>query len=177
MAKTIAEFKAAASKKLGQPSASFTGNQRSLDFTGLEKGDEFIIPEVFEVYTETFGKGDDAREAEFIYVEVRNVNEKGEVVKESVKPFYPSTFTKNREVYENTSKGQPLRSTGVRKHTEGSAAELFREYVEVQEGMHALSEQCKAGKKLRVTKMTDVLTQRYGTETLMTTKIPTIELI
>lgn len=171
MAKTIAEFKAAAVKKLGQPSASFTGNQRSLDFTGLEKGDEFIIPEVFEVYTETFGKGDDAREAEFIYVEVTNNGNT------KVKPFYPSTFTKSREVFEKTPKGQPLRGTGVREYTKGSAAELFRDHVEVEDGMRALAEQCKAGKKLKVTEMTSILTQRFNTETLQNTLIPTIELV
>lgn len=132
----------------------FTGAVRSLENLGLEKGDEFTIPQTLEVYEQMIG--DNA--VQYIMVELKNGN---------AKPFYPSTFTKSRTIY-----NQDGTSTGQRAFTKGSAAELFRQYGSVQEGMDALK-----GKTLKVTDVEQVDTLRYGTTSLMKAQIPTIELV
>lgn len=132
----------------------FTGAVRSLENLGLEKGDEFKIPESFDVYEQKIG--DNA--VQYIMVELTNGN---------AKPFYPSTFTKTRTIY-----NQDGTSTGQRVFTKGSAAELFRQHGNVQEGMEALK-----GKTLKVTDIEMVDTLRYGTTSLMKAQIPTIELV
>ena len=132
----------------------FTGAVRSLENLGLEKGDEFTIPQNFDVYDQKIG--DNA--VQYIMVELTNGN---------AKPFYPSTFTKSR-----TSYNQDGTSTGNRVFTKGSAAELFRQHGSVQEGMEALK-----GKTLKVTDIEMVDTLRYGTTSLMKAQIPTIEIV
>lgn len=132
----------------------FTGAVRSLENLGLEKGDEFTIPEKFDVYEQKIG--DNA--VQYIMVELKNGN---------AKPFYPSTFTKSRTVY-----NQDGTSTGQRVFTKGTAAELFRQYGSVQEGMDALR-----GKTVKVSDIEQVDTLRYGTTSLMKAQIPTIDLV
>lgn len=132
----------------------FSGNVRSLENLGLEKGDKFTIPESFDVYEQKIGENS----VQYIMVELTNGN---------AKPFYPSTFTKTRTVY-----NQDGTSTGVRVSTKGSAAVEFRNHGSVQEGMNALK-----GKTLEVTDIELVDTLRYGTTSLMKAQIPTIELV
>lgn len=132
----------------------FSGAIRSLDNLGLEKDDQFTIPESFEVYEQKIGDN----KVEYIMVELTNGN---------AKPFYPSTFVKSRTVYNEDGT-----STGTRVHTKGSAAELFRSKGSVQEGMNALK-----GKTLKVSDVEIVRTLRYGTTSLMNAQIPTIELV
>lgn len=132
----------------------FTGAVRSLENLGLEIGDEFKVPDTFDVYEQKIG--DNA--VQYIMVELKNGN---------AKPFYPSTFTKSRSVYNQD--GTP---TGERKHTMGSAAELFRSKGSVQEGMDALR-----GKTVKVTSIEQVDTLRYGTTSLMKAQIPTIDIV
>lgn len=132
----------------------FSGAVRSLENLGLEKGDEFTIPESFDVYEQKIGDN----KVEYIMVELKNGN---------AKPFYPSTFTKSRTVY-----NQDGTSTGTRVATKGSAADLFRQYGSVQDGMNALK-----GKTLKVSDIEQVDTLRYGTTSLMKAQIPTIELV
>ena len=98
----------------------FSGAIRSLENLGLEVGDEFTFPENYDVYEQKIGDNT----VQYIMVTLKNGN---------AKPFYPSTFTKSRTVY-NADKT----STGIRKHTMGTAAELFRSFGEVQKGMDAL---------------------------------------
>lgn len=132
----------------------FSGAVRSLENLGLEKGDEFIIPESFDVYEQKIGEN----KVEYIMVELKNGN---------AKPFYPSTFTKSRTVY-----NQDGTSTGNRVATKGSAAELFRQFGSVQDGMNALK-----GKTLKVSDIEQVDTLRYGTTNLMKAQIPTIDIV
>lgn len=132
----------------------FSGAVRSLENLGLEKGDQFTVPESFDVYEQKIGEN----KVEYIMVELANGN---------AKPFYPSTFTKSRTVY-----NQDGTSTGNRVFTKGTAAELFRQYVSIQDGMNALK-----GKTLKVTDVEQVDTLRYGTTRLMQAQIPTIDLV
>lgn len=137
----------------------FKGAIRSLENVGVEVGDEFKIPEgEFKVRVQNIGGND----AEYIFVEL--VNEPGQV-----KQFYPSTFTKRRSVYnEDGTLVQPVQ----RVHTKGTAAELFRSFGSVEEGMKALQ-----GKTLKVTNMEQVRTLRFGTTSLMNAQIPTIDIV
>lgn len=132
----------------------FSGSVRSLENLGLEKGDQFTIPESFDVYEQKIGE----TSVQYIMVELTNGN---------AKPFYPSTFTKQRTIY-----NQDGTSTGTRVHTKGTAAELFRQHGSVQEGMDALR-----GKTLKVSDIEMVDTLRYGTTSLMKAQIPTIDLV
>lgn len=132
----------------------FSGAIRSLENLGLEVGDKFTMPNEYEVFEQKLGENS----IQYIMVELTNGN---------AKPFYPSTFVKSRMVYNEDGT-----STGVRKHTMGSAAELFRTFGSVKEGMDALK-----GKTLEVTNVESVRTLRYGTESLMNAQIPTIDLV
>ncbi len=132
----------------------FTGAVRSLENPGLEKGDEFKIPETLDVYEQKIGDNT----VQYIMVELTNGN---------AKPFYPSTFTKSRTVFNPDGT-----STGQRVATKGTAAELFRQYGSVQEAMNALK-----GKTLKVVDVELVDTLRYGTTSLMKAQIPTIDLV
>lgn len=132
----------------------FSGAIRSLENLGLEVGDKFTMPDEYQVYEQKIGDNS----VQYIMVELTNGN---------AKPFYPSTFVKSRTVYNEDGT-----STGERKHTMGSAAELFRTFGNIQEGMEALK-----GKTLEVTKVESVRTLRYGTESLMNAQIPTIDLV
>lgn len=132
----------------------FTGAVRSLENNVLEVGDVLTIPEKLEVFEQKIGDG----VAQYIFAQLENGN---------VKPFYPSTFTKQRTIYNEDGS-----STNERVFTQGTAAEKFREYGSVQEGMEALK-----GKKIKVTDMKIVRTLRYGSTSLMNAQIPTIDLV
>ena len=90
-----------------------------------------------------------------------------ELTNGNAKPFYPSTFTKSRTVFNEDSS-----STGTRVHTKGSAAEEFRKHRTVQEAMDALR-----GKTVKITNIDTVRTLRYGTTSLMDAQIPTIDFV
>lgn len=134
--------------------SGFSGAVRSLENLGLEAGDTFTIPNEFAVYEQKIGDN----KVQYIMVELENGN---------AKPFYPSTFTKSRTVFNEDGT-----STGIRKYTLGTAADEFRKHGEVNVAMNALK-----GKKLKVTKIEPVRTLRYGTDTLMTAQIPTIDFV
>lgn len=134
----------------------FSGEIRSLENTGLEKGDVLLIPDKFEVRERMFGDNP----AQYIFCELEGSNG-------NVKPFYPSTFTKSRTVYNEDGT-----STQTRVHTMGTAAELFRSFGDVAKGMDALR-----GKKIKVTDIKEVRTLRYGSTSLMTAQIPVIDLV
>ena len=157
MATTMAVEIERAQKRGDRKLAKFEGAVRSLENIGLEKGDVFTIPATFEVYEQKFG---DTGKAQYIFVEVENNGVK------TVKPFYPSTMTKTRAIYNED--GTP---TGSRMSTKGTAAEEFRNHGGVQEAMEAL-----AGKTLVVSNIETVRTLRFGTTSLMDAQIPTIDL-
>lgn len=146
----VARAKAAGDKRV----SNFDGAIRSLENLNLEVGDQFTLPEKYEVYEQKIGNN----KAYYIFVDLGN---------DHVKKFYPSTLTKSRTVYEED--GQ---STGQRVHTEGSAAELFRSAGSVADGMNLLK-----GKTLKVTDIKTVRTMRHGTTSLMNAQIPTIDLV
>lgn len=135
----------------------FSGAIRSLENSGLEKGDVLTIPDNFAGQVREQKFGDNV--AQYIFCKLNDT--------ENVKPLYPSTFTKQRTVYNEDGT-----STGVRMYTTGSAAELFRSFGDVAKGMDALR-----GKKIRVTDVQEVRTRRYGTTSLMTAQIPVIDLV
>lgn len=151
---TLAQEKERAIARGDKKVAAFSGAQRSLDNLGLEKGDEFKIPESFDVYEQKIGDNS----VQYILVELTNGN---------AKPFYPTTFTKSRTVYNEDGT-----STGTRVHTKGTAADLFRTKGSIQEGMEVLK-----GKTVKVTDLETVRTLRFGTTSLMNAQIPTIDLV
>ena len=134
--------------------AKFEGAVRSLENLNLEEGDQFVMPEKYEVFEQKIGTG----KAQYIFIDLGNDN---------VKKFYPSTLTKSRTIYNEDGS-----STGQRVYTKGTAAELFRSVGSVEEGMNLLK-----GKTLKVTKVETVRTIRYGTTSLMNAQIPTIGLV
>lgn len=146
----MARAKARGDKKVN----GFSGEIRSLENLGLEVGDTFTIPETFDIYEQKIGENS----AQYIFVTLSNGN---------VKPFYPSTFTKRRTVYNEDGT-----STGEFKYTLGSAAELYRSKGSVQAGMEALK-----GLSLTVSNIDLVPTLRYGTTSMMKAQIPTIDIV
>lgn len=137
--------------------SGFSGAIRSLDLLYLEEGDVLIIPEKFEVFERKF-KGSD-NTAQYIFCKLDG--------KEDVKPFYPSTFVKVREVVNENGEG-----TGVRKHTLGTAADLFRTFGTIEDGMNALK-----GKKIKVSKVEIIRSLRFGTMNVVNTQILTLDLV
>lgn len=151
LAVEVARAEARGDKKVN----GFTGAVRSLENIGLEKGDVLTIPDRFDVFEQKIGDG----VAQYILCKIGDT--------ENVKPFYPSTFTKQRTVYNEDGT-----TTNTRVHTTGSAADLFRSFGEVQKGMEALR-----GKKIMVTDVQNVRTLRYETTSLMNAQIPVIDLV
>lgn len=151
LAVEVARVEARGDKKVN----GFSGAVRSLENTGLEKGDILTIPDKFDVYEQKIGEG----KAQYILCKLGDT--------ENVKPFYPSTFTKRRTIYNEDGS-----TTNQSVFTKGTAAELFRSFGKVEDGMNALK-----GKKIKVTDVENIRTLRYGTTTLMTAQIPTIDLV
>ena len=134
---------------------SFGGAVRSLENTGLEKGDKFTFPTKYDkIYQRMFGEN----KASFILVEISPDN---------VKPFYPTTFTKSRTIY-----NEDKTSTGKRVHTTGTAAEIFQKCATIDEGMQKL-----AGKTVIVSDVKTIRTLRYNSTELMNAQIPVIDLV
>ena len=97
--------------------------------------------------------------AQYIFVEVENNGYK------TVKPFYPSTMTKTRAIYNED--GTP---TGAHMSSKGSAVDEFRKHFSVQEAMEAL-----AGKTLVVSEIELIRTLKFGRNELTDSQIPTID--
>ena len=150
---TLAQEIARAEKQGDVEVANFSGAVRSIENLNIELNDEWTFPDTFKVFRQKIG----TNYAEYIFIEVN-----GNATKS-----YPSTFTKRRVVYNEDGT-----STGTSKHTSGTAAEQFRTATDVAGGMAGL-----AGKKVKVTKMEKIRTLRYGTDQLMDTFIPTIDLV
>lgn len=136
-----------------KPETGFTGAVRSLDSTNLEQGDTWTFPEQYDVYSQKVGTA----WVQYIFIEVNG----------NAKKFFPSTFTKRRTVCEEDGT-----LTTKRVHTEGTAAELYRTAVSVEEGMNLLK-----GKTVKVTKMVTIRCLQYGSTQVVNTMIPTIDLV
>ena len=132
----------------------FTSAPRNLEFFGLEKGDQFAIPQDYEIWEETLN----GTPLQYINVTLTSG---------LVKHLYPAVFRKVRTVYNEDGT-----STGKRVFSDGSACALFQSFNTIQEGMDALR-----GKTLRVTEMRTVRTLRYGTTSLMNAQLPTIDIV
>lgn len=134
--------------------SKFSGAVRSLDSLALEEGDQFTFPNEYTIYEQKLG----SNSVQYIMVELTNGN---------AKPFYPSTFTKSRTVCEPDGT-----LTSQRVHTEGTAAEEFWKYGSVQEAMDAMK-----GKTVKVTRIDEYNTIRFGTDEVITCQIPTIDFV
>lgn len=155
----------------------FTTTMRDFDFNGLVVGDEFIVPETYEVRGQKM-RGTDSNGnpiiAEYIFVETQN----------GCKQFFPGMFSKNVLVYEKTDPGQPLVSaknpdgTPMWVHVEGTAVDKFREAMpDVNEGMKLLAKECKNGKKVKLTFSKKVLTKAFNRDALVESTIYTIDIV
>lgn len=145
----MARAKANGDKKV----SGFKGAQRSLENVALEKGDKFTFPQSYDVYEQKIGENT----VQYVWVEING----------NAKKFFPSTFTKSRTIYNEDGT-----STGERVHTLGTAADKYREFGTVEEGMKAL-----AGKTVEVSDVQVVRTLRFGTSSIMNTQIPTIDIV
>ena len=145
----MARAKANGDKKV----SGFKGAQRSLENVALEKGDRFTFPQSYDVYEQKIGENT----VQYVWVEING----------NAKKFFPSTFTKSRTIYNEDGT-----STGERVHTLGTAADKYREFGTVEEGMKAL-----AGKTVEVSDVQVVRTLRFGTSSVMNTQIPTIDIV
>lgn len=167
-AQTIAE------KRGDRKKDGFSGTMRDFDFNGLTVGDEFIIPETYDIFEQKMrGKDSNGNDiyAEYIFVDTQN----------GTKQFFPGMFSKNVMVYEQTKAGEPLRpaidanGNNVWKHVKGTAVDKFREAMpDIDEGLKLLA---KSGKKVKIIKSDSVLTKAYGRDTLAKANIYTIDLV
>jgi len=157
MSTLAVEIKRSAAQGDKVVAGGFSGAIRSLENPGLELNDEWTFPENYEVRSTKIGENS----AEYIFIEVTNGQAK------TVKKFFPGTFTKSRAVV-----NEDKTATGVRAVTKGTAAEKFREYGSIQEGMDAMK-----GKHVKVTNLETVRCIRFGTDSLMNAQIPTIDLV
>lgn len=130
---------------------------RGLELNYLEVGDEFIIPENFEIYEQNIG----GYIVDYINIELTDGRKK---------VFYPSVFAKQRSVYnEDGTLVQPVQ----RVATKGSAADLSCSLgYDIARTMDKLR-----GRKLKVTNVEHIRTLRLGTTSTMMTTIPTIDII
>lgn len=137
-----------------EKSRAIASGVRSLEVVSLEVGDQFTFPTEYEVYEQKIN----GNTAQYIWITLVNGN---------AKKFYPSTFTKSRIVCDED--GTP---TGERKYTTGTAAEEYRRHGTVDEAMRAL-----AGRTVKVTNIEIIRTLRFGTTSVMSTPIPTIDFV
>lgn len=137
--------------------SEFSGAMRQVDLNFLEEGDSWEFNEIKPRKGMLNG-----REVQYCFITVTKKNNEQQIVQ-----FYPSTFTKSRQIVDEN--GIP---TGTRKHTEGTAAELFRSQPSVQAGMQAL-----LGKKCKVTKAEEIRVLRFGSKEVTNTSILTIDLV
>lgn len=146
------QIKARKDKKINE----FTGEVRSIENEGLEEGDVLVFPQNYDdIYERKFGTAT----AQYFLCQLDGTD--------MVKPFYPSTFTKSRTIYDEDGN-----STGTRVHTMGTAAKLFRTFGSVKEAMDALK-----GKKVKVTKIDTIRSWNIARKEVANAQIPTLDLV
>lgn len=148
----IKRAKAQGAKKVSK----FGDAVRSLEGTTFELNDTFTFPTEYEIYERKFGDNT----AKFIFVKVNNDDN-------NIKPFYPSTFTKSRAIY-----NEDLTLTGDRVHTTGTAAAVFQACGTVDEAMDKLK-----GKTVKITAVKTIRTKRYGVNELQNAQIYQIDFV
>lgn len=139
--------------------ASFPGEMRDAEIVTFKEGDVFTIPEQFDILGIKLAGSEDP--VPFILVETDGKDGKG-----FAKRFFPSTFWKSRTVY--TKDKVP---TDKHVSVNGTAVDFVHQYTTVEEAMNALK-----GKKLKISKMTSVVTLSFRGN-LVNTNIPTIDLV
>lgn len=138
---------------------AFGGGIPNPEGSFFEEGDQFVVPQIYEVFNQVIGDNS----TQFTFVKITNKN----TGVESVKRLYPSTFTKSRAIANEDGT-----LTGARISASGTAVALYRSQATVEEGMCTLK-----GKKLEVTKVTPVRCLRYGTTQVVTSNILTIDIV
>ena len=138
---------------------SFPGEMRDAEIVTFKEGDVFTIPEQFDILGVKLAGSEDP--VPFILVETDGKDGKG-----FAKRFFPSTFWKSRTVY--TKDKIP-----TEKHVSvsGTAVDFVHQYTTVEDAMNALK-----GKKLKISKMTSVVTLSFRGN-LVNTNIPVIDLV
>ena len=138
---------------------SFPGEMRDAEIVTFKEGDVFTIPEQFDILGVKLAGSEDP--VPFILVETDGKDGKG-----FAKRFFPSTFWKSRTVY--TKDKIP-----TEKHVtvSGTAVDFVHQYTTVEEAMNALK-----GKKLKISKMTSVVTLSFRGN-LVNTNIPVIDFV
>lgn len=151
---------------------AFSGSVRNLDQTFLQEGDVVTFPDVYnESNSFSMPIGENGR-TEYVLCAVKHKDGS-----EGVVQFYPSTFTKQRTVYQDTKPGEllkPVMEGGSQKRvrTLGTAADLFRNETSINEAMLKL-----AGNQVKVDKINMIKTKRYGQNELQETSIYTLNLV
>lgn len=130
--------------------------------TNFKEEDEFIIPEDFrnKVHSVIIGTGDEANEANYILVEILNREN-------TARQLYPSLFQKCVEIYD--AEGLP---TGVFAESKGTAVLAFLEGKDTNDAFDKI-----AGKKLKITKLERVKTNKYDSTDTRWVRIPTIDFV
>lgn len=139
--------------------ASFPGEMRDAEIVTFKEGDVFTIPERFDILGVKLAGSEDP--VPFILVETNGKDGNG-----FAKRFFPSMFWKSRTVY--TKDKVP---TDKHVSVSGTAVDFVHQYTTVEEAMNALK-----GKKLKISKMTSVVTLSFRGN-LVNTNIPVIDLI
>lgn len=142
-----------------QALTKFPGEMRDTEIVTFKEGDVFTIPEKFDIYGIKLAGSSDP--VPFILVETDGKDGKG-----FAKRFFPSTFWKSRTVY--TKDKVP---TDKHVSVSGTAVDFVHQYTTVEEAMNALK-----GKKLKISKMTSVVTLSFRGN-LVNTNIPVIDLV
>lgn len=138
---------------------SFPGEMRDAEIVTFKEGDVFTIPAQFDILGVKLAGSEDP--VPFILVETDGKDGKG-----FAKRFFPSTFWKSRTVY--TKDKVP---TDKHVSVSGTAVDFVHQYTTVEEAMNALK-----GKKLKISKMTSVVTLSFRGN-LVNTNIPVIDLV
>ena len=138
---------------------SFPGEMRDAEIVTFKEGDVFTIPEQFDILGVKLAGSEDP--VPFILVETDGKDGKG-----FAKRFFPSTFWKSRTVY--TKDKVP-----TEKHVSvsGTVVDFVHQYTTVEDAMNALK-----GKKLKISKMTSVVTLSFRGN-LVNTNIPVIDFV
>lgn len=130
----------------GRQNGKFSGAMRTGENVAFAKDDVLQFPSEYIDNQNTF-EGDFG---EYVFVEDQNGN---------AKQFFPSTFWKHRDIYEEeVVNGRKVpKTTGASDETNGTATSLFKSFPTVDDGMQALK-----GKKIKVSDVRRIKTLSYG---------------
>lgn len=133
-------------KDSGLKGGKFSGAMRTGENVAFAKGDVLQFPTEYVEGKNAF----EGAFGEYIFVEDQNGN---------AKQFFPSTFWKHRDIYEEeVINGRKVpKATGASDETNGTAATLFKSFPTVDDAMQALK-----NKKIKVSDVRRIKTLSYG---------------